>query len=87
MTAWAVEADVDPEALDSNTFTMEWSPNSGTEQAFPELNRAAYFNLDATTHKIVNGQRPVLDRLCEFGSSERRSEDVTSASPPPADGE
>ena len=63
VTAWAVEATVDPDALTSNTFMLEWPPNSGTEQAFPELDRAAYFSLDAAAEKIVDGQRPLLDRL------------------------
>ena len=63
VAAWAVEADVDPDALESNTFTIEWPPNSGTEQAFPELERAAYIDLPTAAEKIVEGQRPLLDRL------------------------
>ena len=58
-----MEATVDPDALTGNTFALEWPPNSGTEQAFPELDRAAYFSLDAAAEKIVDGQRPLLDRL------------------------
>jgi predicted NUDIX family NTP pyrophosphohydrolase len=63
VAVWAVEAEVDPEALDSNSFTIEWPPNTGTEQAFPELDRAAYFDLATAAEKIVEGQRPLLDRL------------------------
>jgi predicted NUDIX family NTP pyrophosphohydrolase len=63
VVAWAVEAEIDPDALASNSFTVEWPPNSGTEQAFPELDRAAYFSLDVATDKIVEGQRPLLNRL------------------------
>ena len=63
VAVWAVEAEVDPAALDSNTFTVEWPPNSGTEQRFPELDRAAYFDPATAREKIVEGQRPVLDRL------------------------
>jgi predicted NUDIX family NTP pyrophosphohydrolase len=54
---------VTPDVLASNSFTMEWPPNSGTEQAFPELDRAAYFDLATAAEKIVDGQRPLLDRL------------------------
>lgn len=61
--AWAAEADVDPAALDSNSFEMEWPPNSGTRQRFPELDRAAYFTLETAAEKIVDGQTPFLDRL------------------------
>lgn len=65
VAAWAVAADVDPDELESNTFEMEWPPNSGTTQQFPELDRAAYFSLDEAAEKIVEGQRPLLDRLQE----------------------
>jgi predicted NUDIX family NTP pyrophosphohydrolase len=63
VAAWAVEAEIDPDALASNSFTMEWPPNSGTEQAFPELDRAAYFDLTTAAAKVVERQRPLLDRL------------------------
>jgi predicted NUDIX family NTP pyrophosphohydrolase len=65
VAAWAVAADVDPDALESNPFTMEWPPNSGNQQRFPELDRAAYVALEAAAEKIVDGQRPFLDRLRE----------------------
>lgn len=70
VTAWAVEADVALDALDSNLFEIEWPPNSGERQEFPELDRAAYFSLDAAREKIVKGQRPFLDRLRESVSTE-----------------
>jgi len=70
VAAWAVKADVGPEALESNTFRVEWPPDSGTTQRFPELDRAAYFPLDEAVGKIVEGQRPFLDRLREAVSIE-----------------
>ncbi len=44
--AWAVEGDLDPEAAVSNTFEMEWPPGSGQGQAFPEIDRVAWFTPD-----------------------------------------
>src|SRR3954452_25150620 len=38
--AWAAEADFDPATLASNSFSMEWPPHSGTQQEFPEVDRA-----------------------------------------------
>jgi predicted NUDIX family NTP pyrophosphohydrolase len=61
--AWAVEGDFDPAALRSATFTLEWPPRSGRTQEFPELDRAAWFGLDAARAKIVAGQVPFLDAL------------------------
>ena len=44
--AWAFEADCDPATIVSNTFEIEWPPGSGRRQAFPEVDRAAWFPLD-----------------------------------------
>ena len=60
---WAVEGDWDPASLKSNTFEMEWPPNSGRRESFPEVDRAAWFSLGAAREQIHKGQSPVLDRL------------------------
>lgn len=61
--AWAVEGDLDASAIVSNTFELEWPPKSGRIQAFPEIDRAEWFDLAAAAEKIVVGQRTFLDRL------------------------
>jgi predicted NUDIX family NTP pyrophosphohydrolase len=61
--AFAVEGDVDPAAIQSNVFEMEWPPRSGRRQAFPEIDRAQWFALDEARQRIVVGQRPILDAL------------------------
>lgn len=61
--AWAFAGDFDPEALRSNTFTMEWPPRSGRRQEFPEVDRAAWFTMEVARRKILPGQLPLLDRL------------------------
>jgi len=43
--AWAVEADLDADAIHSNSFEMEWPPRSGQRREFPEVDRAAWFDL------------------------------------------
>ena len=35
--AWAIEAEIDPDKLQSNLFAMEWPPGSGRTQEFPEV--------------------------------------------------
>lgn len=60
---WAVEGDWDPAALSSNTFEMEWPPRSGRRASFPEVDRAAWFDLDAARMRILKGQAVFLDRL------------------------
>ncbi|WP_225829006.1 NUDIX domain-containing protein [Streptomyces naphthomycinicus] len=65
VTAWAVEADLDPETIVPGTFTMEWPPRSGRTQEFPELDRVAWFGLDRARAVIVTAQAAFLDRLAE----------------------
>ena len=43
--AWALEGDLDPAAARSNTFSMGWPPDSGRLDAFPEIDRVAWFDL------------------------------------------
>jgi predicted NUDIX family NTP pyrophosphohydrolase len=61
--AWAVEGDLDPSALQSNTFSIEWPPRSGRQKTFPEVDRAAWFSLDVAREKINPAQAALLDEL------------------------
>lgn len=61
--AWALEQDLDPEGIQSNTFEMEWPPKSGRRQTFPEVDRAAWYTLPQAREKINTGQIPLLDEL------------------------
>jgi predicted NUDIX family NTP pyrophosphohydrolase len=65
--AWALEGDIDADAIRSNTFTMEWPPRSGTTREFPEVDRAGWFGLDEARERILPAQAPLLDRLAEQG--------------------
>ncbi|MER6183165.1 NUDIX domain-containing protein [Streptomyces sp. NPDC001652] len=65
VTAWAIEADLDPATVVPGTFRMEWPPKSGQEQDFPELDRVAWFALDRARAVIVKAQTTFLDRLAE----------------------
>lgn len=63
--AWAAEADFDPAALTSVTFDMEWPPKSGKRSAFPEVDRAEWFDLPAARDKINAAQAALLDALAD----------------------
>ena len=63
--AWAARGEFDPAAIKSSTFEMEWPPKSGRKQAFPEVDRAAWFAPDAARVKILPGQQPFIDRLLQ----------------------
>ena len=61
--AWAAEHDCDPAAIVSNAFAIEWPPHSGKRAEFPEVDRAAWFDLPAARAAIVPAQRRFLDDL------------------------
>jgi predicted NUDIX family NTP pyrophosphohydrolase len=65
VTAWAVEGDFDVSTLRSNTFTIEWPPRSGRQAEFPEIDRAAWFDLATARARIVAAQAVFLDRLAD----------------------
>src|SRR3954468_18989176 len=51
--AFALEGDLDPAAIRSNAFTLEWPPKSGRFQSYPEIDRAAWFELTEARAKIL----------------------------------
>ncbi|MEV8546695.1 NUDIX domain-containing protein [Streptomyces sp. NPDC051572] len=65
VTAWAIEADLDPAAMVPGTFRMEWPPKSGQVQEFPELDRVEWLSVERAREVIVTAQATFLDRLME----------------------
>jgi predicted NUDIX family NTP pyrophosphohydrolase len=63
VTAWAVEADLDVSDFTSNSFEMEWPPRSGTRQTFPEVDKAAWFDLKTALKKVTKGQTAIVQAL------------------------
>ena len=61
--AFAVAGDLDVARVHSNLFEMEWPPKSGKMQSFPEVDRAAWFDLDEARQRIQKGQVPILDEF------------------------
>jgi len=63
--AWALEGDLDPRNIKSNTFEMEWPPKSGKKQQFPEIDRAEWFPAPTALQKINQGQAAFIQELIE----------------------
>jgi predicted NUDIX family NTP pyrophosphohydrolase len=61
--AFAIEGDIDPATIKSNTFVMEWPPHSGQRREFPEIDRAAWFTIDVARQKLIPGQVALVDEL------------------------
>lgn len=63
VTAWAAEAEFDPVALQSNTFSMEWPPRSGRRLEVPEVDRAEWFDPAEARRRINPAQAAFVERL------------------------
>lgn len=63
ITVFAREGDFDPAVLHPGTFDLEWPPRSGSVQAFPEVDRVAWFDLATARRKLVAAQVEFIDRL------------------------
>jgi predicted NUDIX family NTP pyrophosphohydrolase len=50
---FAVAGAPDVSVVRSNTFELEWPPRSGRVQAFPEVDRAEWFDPDAARVKLT----------------------------------
>ncbi len=61
--AWAVQGDLDETAIRSNTFSLEWPPKSGKQREFPEVDRAAFFELAEAHRKMHTAEAEFLGRL------------------------
>ena len=70
--AWAVSGDLDVTRVKSSTFAIEWPPKSGKTQDFPEVDRAAWFDLDEARRKILPAQATFIDRLEAMLADQKR---------------
>lgn len=61
--AWAVEQDIDPTQIKSNTFFLELPPRSGKMVEYPEIDRADWFPVPIALEKINPAQRAFIDEL------------------------
>jgi predicted NUDIX family NTP pyrophosphohydrolase len=60
---FALKQDFDTSKLMSNLFSMEWPPKSGKQVSFPEVDKAAWFDLETGCKKINKYQVPILQEL------------------------
>lgn len=61
--AFALEGDLEEDAVTSNDFEMEWPLRSGKFERFPEVEQARWMNLDQARTMMLKSQLPLLDAL------------------------
>lgn len=61
--AYALEGDLDADAIVSNEFRLEVPARSGRFRSYPEVDRAAWMSLPKARAMILPSQSPILDAL------------------------
>jgi predicted NUDIX family NTP pyrophosphohydrolase len=61
--AYALEGDLDADAIVSNEFQLEVPARSGRFRSYPEVDRAAWMSLPKARKMILPSQSPILDAL------------------------
>src|SRR5690348_1682627 len=61
--AFALEGNLDAEAVTSNDFEMEWPLRSGRLERFPEVEQARWMNLEEARAMMLPSQLPLLGAL------------------------
>jgi predicted NUDIX family NTP pyrophosphohydrolase len=61
--AFALEGDLDADAIVSNEFRIEVPPRSGRFRSYPEVDKAAWMSLAEARRMILPSQSPILDAL------------------------
>lgn len=69
--AWAVECQIpDDFVFDPNEFEMEWPPDSGKTESFPEIDKIEYFGPFKARDKINPAQKEFIYRLVQKCTNE-----------------
>lgn len=63
---WAMEGNMNVESLSSNTYELEWPPNSGMYEHHPELDRIAWLTVQEACHLAIAGQAHLFSELERF---------------------
>ena len=61
--AWAVEGNIDPSTVASNTVPIEWPPKSGKVIEIPEVDKGEWFDINVAKEKINPAQVDLLVQL------------------------
>ena len=61
--SFAVEGDLDADAITSIEFEVEWPPQSGRRQSFPEVAEARWMSIAEARALMLPSQLPLLDAL------------------------
>jgi len=61
--AWAIEGDLDPNRIQSNTTQIKWPPGSNKTLEIPEIDKAGWFKAEEAKDKINPAQYALIEEL------------------------
>jgi len=61
--AWAIEMDLDPADVISNTFSLEFPPKTGIIKEYPEIDRTEWFGTELAKQKVISYQVGLIAEL------------------------
>jgi len=61
--AFALEIDLDPAAIRSDRFEIEWPPESGRIRSYPEVDSARWFGIEDAGEMMLESQKALIGRL------------------------
>ena len=64
--AFAAEEEFDTANIKSNLIWIDWPPRSGKRIEVPEVDQAAWFDIETAKQKILTYQLPLIDELVEI---------------------
>lgn len=67
VVAWAARADVDVTRVKSNEIDVEWPPRSGKTLRIPEIDRAAWVDLERARALLNPALLPLIERALAAG--------------------
>lgn len=69
VSVYALEKDFGDEIVSkSNLIEVEWPPRSGKLIKFPEVDKVSYFGMSAAYRKLVDYQKPILERIRDIAA-------------------
>ena len=61
--AFAAQQDFDTTLIKSNLCMVDWPPRSGKKIEIPEVDKAAWFDIETAKEKILTYQLPLIEEL------------------------
>ena len=63
--AFAIEMEINAASIKNNLFEIEWPPQSGRTESFPEIDKGDWFDTGEAKKKINSSQSNFIDQVID----------------------